>query len=171
MLVRRLGLEAGERERYFVVCFLLQDPVLFSGSFRHNLDPFEQHTDDRLWEVLNWVQLKTAVSEMAGHTNVGNVSGAMSSGLYAPMAECGDNLSAGQKQVWHRRSKMIVTGKFRSSHSRLTQRCVTIRLLMLFSKSISQLVCAEDSEVFFGENMLLTTQLIRVDYIAAAREG
>lgn len=38
-----------------------QDPVLFSGSFRHNLDPFGAHHDDELWRVLTAVQLKAAV--------------------------------------------------------------------------------------------------------------
>lgn len=30
---------------------LAQDPFMFSGSVRTNLDPFDEHTDERLWEV------------------------------------------------------------------------------------------------------------------------
>ncbi|KAH3669246.1 hypothetical protein OGAPHI_001367 [Ogataea philodendri] len=29
-----------------------QDPVLFSGTVRSNLDPFQEHSDDKLWTVL-----------------------------------------------------------------------------------------------------------------------
>ncbi len=35
-----------------------QDPVLFSGTVRSNLDPFDRHTDLELWEALNHVNLK-----------------------------------------------------------------------------------------------------------------
>ena len=29
-----------------------QDPVLFRGSIRKNLDPFNEHSDDKLWDAL-----------------------------------------------------------------------------------------------------------------------
>ena len=32
-----------------------QDPVLFSGSIRYNLDPFNQYNDDKLWKALQQV--------------------------------------------------------------------------------------------------------------------
>lgn len=35
-----------------------QDPVLFSGTVRTNLDPFSKHTDAQLWESLGHVNLK-----------------------------------------------------------------------------------------------------------------
>ena len=37
---------------------LPQDPVMFSGTLRMNLDPFEMHTDDELWSALEQVHLK-----------------------------------------------------------------------------------------------------------------
>lgn len=39
-------------------CCKLQDPVLFSGTVRSNLDPFGKHTDAQLWEALGHVNLK-----------------------------------------------------------------------------------------------------------------
>ena len=33
----------------------IQDPVLFSGTVRYNLDPFNEHNDNTLWEVLDQV--------------------------------------------------------------------------------------------------------------------
>ena len=63
-----------------------QDPVLFSGSMRYNLDPFEEYSDAELWEVLEQVQLKEAVEELEGQ-----LSGAVSEG--------GSNFSVGQRQL------------------------------------------------------------------------
>ena len=46
--------------------FVLQDPILFSGSVRENLDPFSKSTDDRLWTVLEQCQLKEFVQDQDG---------------------------------------------------------------------------------------------------------
>ena len=43
-----------------------QDPTLFSGSLRYNLDPFDEYTDEQLWDALNKVQLKATASTLAG---------------------------------------------------------------------------------------------------------
>ncbi|CAH9110233.1 unnamed protein product [Cuscuta europaea] len=40
-----------------------QDPTLFHGTVRYNLDPLCQHTDLQMWEVLQKCQLKEAVEE------------------------------------------------------------------------------------------------------------
>jgi ABC-type multidrug transport system fused ATPase/permease subunit len=63
-----------------------QDAVLFSGSVRYNVDPFREHSDDRIWQALERVGLATAVRAMAG-------------GIDAVVAEGGDNFSHGQKQL------------------------------------------------------------------------
>lgn len=69
-----------------ICCPSPQDPVLFSGSCRSNLDPWGRYADHELWEALASVQLKGVV-EAAG-------------GLMAKMAEAGDNLSVGQRQLF-----------------------------------------------------------------------
>uniref|UniRef100_A0A9J2Q188 Uncharacterized protein n=1 Tax=Ascaris lumbricoides TaxID=6252 RepID=A0A9J2Q188_ASCLU len=63
-----------------------QDPVLFIGSLRRNLDPFAEFSDDDLWSALEQVELKTAVSDL-------------SSGLETHMQEGGANFSVGQRQL------------------------------------------------------------------------
>uniref|UniRef100_A0A3Q4AMX3 Cystic fibrosis transmembrane conductance regulator n=1 Tax=Mola mola TaxID=94237 RepID=A0A3Q4AMX3_MOLML len=63
-----------------------QDPVLFTGSMRKNLDPFNQHTDEELWNSLREVQLKSVVEELPGK-------------LETVLAESGSNFSVGQRQL------------------------------------------------------------------------
>ena len=38
-------------EGSYLLCAIVQDPVLFSGTLRVNLDPWDKHTDARLWQV------------------------------------------------------------------------------------------------------------------------
>lgn len=43
-----------------------QDPVLFSGTVRSNLDPFSLYDDDTVWRALDEVQLKAFVVAIGG---------------------------------------------------------------------------------------------------------
>ena len=63
-----------------------QDPVLFSGTMRYNLDPFDEYSDAELWGVLEQVQLKAAVQEIEGQ-------------LSGEVSEGGSNFSVGQRQL------------------------------------------------------------------------
>ncbi|XP_008326492.1 multidrug resistance-associated protein 4 isoform X3 [Cynoglossus semilaevis] len=63
-----------------------QDPVLFTGTMRKNLDPFRQHTDEDLWNALQEVQMKAVVEELP-------------SKLETLLTESGSNFSVGQRQL------------------------------------------------------------------------
>lgn len=41
-----------------------QDPTLFSGSLRYNLDPFGEHSDEEIWSALELAHLKNHVMNM-----------------------------------------------------------------------------------------------------------
>ncbi len=70
------------------IAIIPQDPVLFSGSIRDNLDPWNKYSDAAIWQALEKAQLKTLVLSMSEHK-----------GLYVNLQECGDNLSCGQRQL------------------------------------------------------------------------
>lgn len=44
------------------ISIIPQDPVLFSGTIRYNLDPFGNQKDDTLWEVLETVSFEVFIS-------------------------------------------------------------------------------------------------------------
>ncbi|XP_060581167.1 multidrug resistance-associated protein 1-like isoform X5 [Ruditapes philippinarum] len=63
-----------------------QEPVLFSGTLRMNLDPFDEHTDDAVWTALEHAHLKAFVAELPTK-------------LEHECTEGGENLSVGQRQL------------------------------------------------------------------------
>ena len=63
-----------------------QDPVLFSGTLRINLDPFGFHSDDDIWKVLELAHLK-------------DYAKSLEKALEHEVAEGGENLSVGQRQL------------------------------------------------------------------------
>ena len=44
----------------------LQDPVLFSGTLRANLDPFDAHSDEEVWRALESAHLSSFVATLNG---------------------------------------------------------------------------------------------------------
>jgi ABC-type multidrug transport system fused ATPase/permease subunit len=63
-----------------------QDPVLFSGTIRTNLDPFNVYSNEELWNSLELSHLKSFVKSL-------------DLGLEHKVFEGGENLSVGQRQL------------------------------------------------------------------------
>ncbi|XP_060220229.1 multidrug resistance-associated protein 1 isoform X2 [Meriones unguiculatus] len=76
----------GLHDLRFKITIIPQDPVLFSGSLRMNLDPFSQYSDEEVWMALELAHLKDFVSALPDKLN-------------HECAEGGENLSVGQRQL------------------------------------------------------------------------
>nr|CAD7424074.1 unnamed protein product [Timema monikensis] len=67
------------------ISIIPQDPVLFSGTLRKNLDPFDHFSDFDLWNALEDVELKDSYDS--------------GDGLRSKVTEGGSNFSVGQRQL------------------------------------------------------------------------
>ncbi|XP_022781787.1 multidrug resistance-associated protein 4-like isoform X2 [Stylophora pistillata] len=80
--IKEINLQEARR----CISVLGQNPVLFSGSLRRNLDLVNQFQDFELWKALEDVQLKELVKNLEGQ-------------LHHELLEHGSNFSAGERQL------------------------------------------------------------------------
>ncbi|KAG9391170.1 ABC transporter transmembrane region [Carpediemonas membranifera] len=66
-----------------------QDPVLFNATLRYNLDPYDEFTDEQIWEKLELVKIRGVIEAMADGEPT----------LSVPVREAGGNFSQGQRQL------------------------------------------------------------------------
>jgi ATP-binding cassette, subfamily C (CFTR/MRP), member 10 len=67
------------------VAIITQDPFLFEGTVRENIDPRGVFLDSEIWNAIRHSMTNTLVQEIGG--------------LYGKVETCGSNLSAGQRQL------------------------------------------------------------------------
>lgn len=103
-----------------------QHPVLFSGTIRSNVDPFNDYSDSDIWDALERCGLRESVEGMPGQ-------------LEAVVAEYGENLSAGMRQMLVlgrallRRFKLLLLDEATSSVDFETDRVIQRTLREHFS--------------------------------------
>ncbi|KAJ2608603.1 hypothetical protein EV177_004888 [Coemansia sp. RSA 1804] len=122
--ISKIGLEDLRRN----ITIIPQDPVLFNGTIRYNIDPFEEYPDELIWDALNRVHMtreQTSHATSASTSIVGIANGengelplermaGVFSSLDDKIEQNGHSLSAGQRQLVAmtralvRRSKLII---------------------------------------------------------------
>jgi len=80
--ISEIGLETLRKN----ITIIPQDPTLFTGSLKSNLDPFNEYSDAQLLKILDKAQLSDQI--------IGNRGG-----LSFEISENGANLSTGEKQL------------------------------------------------------------------------
>ncbi|CAO3645196.1 unnamed protein product [Cunninghamella blakesleeana] len=108
-----------------------QDPVLFSGTVRSNMDPFEEFSDASISEALSRMNLIPSINSSSSSSSSSSIANEsienrdtnknIFEDLNSPITEGGQNISAGQKQLiclaksLLRRSKIVVMDEATSS--------------------------------------------------------
>ncbi|KAI8084874.1 P-loop containing nucleoside triphosphate hydrolase protein [Halteromyces radiatus] len=76
-----------------------QDPTLFSGTLRSNMDPFDQFSDDDIFIALRRVHLIPSDDDTIDETEIGGVNSNVFKDLDTNVSEGGKNFSQGQRQL------------------------------------------------------------------------
>ena len=76
----------GLRDLRSKMAMIPQDPFMFAGTVRTNLDPFEEHTDEEVWSVIEKVGLKHTIDTAAKQLDM-------------EVIDNGSNFSLGQRQL------------------------------------------------------------------------
>ncbi|XP_022981345.1 ABC transporter C family member 3-like [Cucurbita maxima] len=139
-----------------------QDPTMFEGTVRSNLDPLEEYADEDIWEALDKCQLGDEVRKKEGK-------------LDSAVTENGENWSMGQRQlvclgrVLLKKSKVLVLDEATASVDTATDNLIQQTLRQHFSDCTVITIAHRITSVLSSDMVLLLSHGLIEEYDTPTR--
>ncbi|EXC22157.1 ABC transporter C family member 3 [Morus notabilis] len=139
-----------------------QDPTMFEGTVRSNLDPLEEYTDEQIWEALDKCQLGDEVKKKEGK-------------LDSAVTENGENWSMGQRQLvclgrgLLKKSKVLVLDEATASVDTATDNLIQQTLRQHFSDCTVITIAHRITSVLDSDMVLLLSHGLIEEYDSPTR--
>ncbi|XP_051946724.1 ATP-binding cassette sub-family C member 12 [Xyrauchen texanus] len=134
-----------------------QDPVLFIGTVRYNLDPFNNYKDEELWLALEKTYMKDTIAKLPEK-------------LDSPVVENGENFSVGERQLMCmarallRNSKIILLDEATASIDSETDSMIQHTIREAFQHCTMLTIAHRINTVLESDRILVMDQGKAVEY-------